>query len=236
MELTDALRTTGAVRHFTDRPVDEATVASILDTARFAPSGGNRQGWRVVVVRDLGLRRRIRDLYLPGWYDYLAISAVGLVPWAPVTDRQAEEAALPGAAAIAEKAAAGPGDFAEHLDEVPVLLVVLADLRLLAATDRDFDRYGLVGGMSIFPFVWSILLAARDHGLGGVTTSMLTRREPEVRAALGAPDHLAVVAGMALGYPVHQPTRLRRASVREFATYDNVAGVPVANPGAGTHG
>ncbi|MBO0692296.1 MAG: nitroreductase family protein, partial [Acidimicrobiaceae bacterium] len=86
MELRDALRTTGAVRRFTDQPVDDATVASILDTARFAPSGGNRQGWRVVIVRDLDLRRRIRDLYLPGWYDYLAMNAAGLVPWAPVTD------------------------------------------------------------------------------------------------------------------------------------------------------
>lgn len=231
MELRDALRTTGAVRRFTDQRVEDATVASILDTARFAPSGGNRQGWRVVVVRDAALRRRIRDLYLPGWYDYLAMTAAGLVPWAPVTDREAETAALAGAAAIAQKAAAGPGDFAEHLDEVPVLLVVLADLRALAATDRDFDRYGLVGGMSIFPFVWSILLAARDHGLAGVTTSMLTQREAEVRAALAVPDHFAVVAGLALGHPVHQPTRLRRAPVEEFATYDSFGGVPVSLPG-----
>ena len=227
MQLREALCSTGAVRRFTDRAVDDATLASILDAARFAPSGGNRQGWRVVVVRDPGLRRRIRDLYLPGWYDYLAMNAAGLVPFAPITDREAERAARAGATAIAAKAAAGPGDFAEHLDQVPALLVVLADLRMLAATDRDLDRYGLVGGMSIFPFVWSILLAARDLGLGGVTTSMLTQREAEVRPALGAPDYLAVVAGVALGYAVHQPTRLRRAPVEEFATYDNVAGPPV---------
>src|SRR5215469_12495792 len=125
MELYDVLRTTFAARDFTNDPIPDDTVFKILDTARFAPSGGNRQGWRVVVVRDSALRRRIRDLYLPGWYDYLAMNAAGLVPFAPITNREAEKAARAGATAIAEKAAAGPGDFAEHLDQVPALLVVL---------------------------------------------------------------------------------------------------------------
>jgi nitroreductase len=231
VQLRDALRTTGAVRHFTDRAVDDATVAEILDVARFAPSGGNRQGWRVVVIRDPEQRRALRDLYLPGWYDYLAMDGAGVVPWAPVTDRDAERSALTRAPEIAARAAAGRGGFAEHLDRVPVLIVVLADLRALAATDRDFDRYTLVGGASVFPFVWSILLAARDHGLGGVMTSMLTRREPEVRAALGAPDHFAVAAGVALGYPVKPVTRLRRAAVSEFATFDRFDGVRLEVPG-----
>jgi nitroreductase len=227
VQLRDALRTTGAVRHFTDEPVADAVVADILDVARFAPSGGNRQGWRVVVVRDPEQRRAVRDLYLPGWYDYLAMDGAGLVPWAPVTDRDAEQAALTRAPQIAARAAASSGGFAEHLDQVPVLLVVLADLRALAASDRDFERYTLVGGASIFPFVWSILLAAHDRGLGGVMTSMLTRREPEVRAVLGVPEHFAVAAGLALGYPVRRATRLRRAEVSEFATFDRFDGVAV---------
>ena len=61
----------------------------------------------------------------------------------------------------AEQAEAGPGGFAEHLDKVPVLMLVLADLRKLASVDRGFDRYTLVGGASVYPFVWSLLLAAR---------------------------------------------------------------------------
>ena len=52
MDLIDTLRTTGAVREFTDEPVPDDVLARVLDTARFAPSGGNRQGWRVVVVQD----------------------------------------------------------------------------------------------------------------------------------------------------------------------------------------
>jgi nitroreductase len=231
MELEQALRTTGAVRAFTDEPVAHDTVAAILDTARFAPSGGNRQGWRVVVVSDADQRRRLRDLYLTGWYDYLAIGRAGLVAFAPITDRDAERRAVEeSAAAVAAEAEAGGGGFAEHLDTVPALLVVLADLRTMAATDRDLDRYTLTGGASVFPFAWSILLAARGHGLGGVMTTMLTRAEPEVRTVLGVPEHFAVVAGIVLGHPTHQPTRLRRGAVPDFATYDRFDGAPVPAP------
>jgi nitroreductase len=96
MDLIETLRSTGAVREFLPDPIDDAVLYRILDTARFAPSGGNRQGWRVIVVKDPEKRRALRDLYLTGWYEYLAISGAGLVPWAPVTDRQAEaEAASP---------------------------------------------------------------------------------------------------------------------------------------------
>jgi nitroreductase len=152
------------------------------------------------------------------------------VPFAPLTDEAAEREALSRVDEIAE---VGGGSFAEHLDSVPVLLVVLADLRSLAATDRDLERYTLVGGASIYPFVWSILLAARAIGLAGVSTSMLTRREDDVRAALRVPDHFAVAAGVALGHPVKQPTKLRRAEVSEFATFDYFDGVPVPTPQPG---
>jgi len=226
MELTDALRTTGAVRDFTPEPVGDDVLGRVLDTARFAPSGGNRQGWRVVVVDDGDTRRALRDLYLDGWYEYLAMSAAGLTPWAPVTDPDAEARALAGAPALAEQAARGPGGFAEHLDEVPVLLVVLADLRALAAVDRDLGRYGLAGGASIYPFTWNLLLAARGEGLGGVVTTMPIRREPAVKALLGAPDELAVAAVVALGHPRRQARRLSRAPVAEWATVDRVDGAP----------
>ena len=72
----------------------------LLDTARFAPNGGNRQAWHAVVVRDPALKTTLRDLYLPGWYEYLAQGAAGLVPWAPVTDLEAEQRALAGAGAV----------------------------------------------------------------------------------------------------------------------------------------
>jgi nitroreductase len=181
----------------------------------------------VIHVRDPALRRGIRDIYLAGWYEYLAASAAGLVPWAPVTDREAERQAFAAAPGVAADAAAGPGGFAEHLDDAPVLLVVLADLRALAAVDRDLDRYTMAGGASIYPFVWSILLAARDVGLGGVPTTMLIRREPEVRALLGIPEDFAVAGLVVLGYPRRRPTRLRRTDVADFASVDRFDGPPL---------
>ena len=59
MELGEAIRTTGSVRRFTDEVIDDATVHAILDDARFAPSGGNRQGWRVVLVKDPAIRAEL---------------------------------------------------------------------------------------------------------------------------------------------------------------------------------
>jgi len=228
MELTEALRTTGAVREFTDEPVDDAAIHRLLDTARFAPNGGNRQAWRVVVVQDPVLRRAIRDVYLPGWYEYLAQVSAGLTPWAVVTDRELERQAVGSAGEIAAAAAAGPGGFAEHFDEVPVMLVLLADFTRLATVDRDADHYTLVGGASIYPFAWSILLAARSEGLAGVMTTMVVRDEAAVKELLAVPDTHTVAGVLALGHPVRRPTRLRRGPVEEFATVDRFDGLPLA--------
>ena len=137
----------------------------------------------------------------------------------------------PGAAAaagLAEQAAAGPGGFAEHLDEVPVLLAVFADLGALAAVDRDHERYSFAGGASVYPFAWNLLLAGREEGLGGVITTMAIRREDEVKTLLGAPDRFALAAVIALGHPVSQPRKLRRSTVDAFTTVDRVDGAPFA--------
>ena len=201
MDLVGTLRTTGAVREFVDEPIPDDVVHRVLDTARFAPSGGNRQAWHVVVVRDPAVRRHVRDLYTAGWYEYLAQGQAGLTPFAAIADDAAEAKAMEGAGAVADAAAAGPGGFAEHL-----------------------DRYTLVGGASVYPFAWSILLAARAEGLGGVITTMPIAREPALKALLAVPDEFAVAAVIALGKPVRQVRRLRRAAVEQFATVDRFTG------------
>jgi nitroreductase len=231
MELTEALRTTGAVRTFRDQAVDDTVLARVLDTARFAPSGGNAQAWRVVVIKDPATRRRLGELYLQGMTQYLAMSAAGLRPWAPTNDRDAEARALAAMHAAGDTAAATGGAFAERFDEAPALLALFVDLSLLAAMDRDAARYSFAGGASIYPFAWSILLAARDEGLGGVITTILIREEDQVKALLGARDPLALAAVIALGYPVHQPRRLSRAPVSSFATVDSVDGPALRAPG-----
>ena len=222
-DLIETLRTTAAVRDFLPEPVDDDVVARILETARFAPSGGNRQGWRVVLVKDPEKRRRLRDLYLPGWYEYLAMRAAGLTPWAPVTDFAKERAAVASARPM------GDG-FAEHLDEVPVLIALFADLRALAAVDRDGDRYQFAGGASVYPFAWNLLLAARAEGLAGVITTMPIREEKAVKELFGAPDELALAAVIALGKPVKQLSKLTRGSVSSFATVDSLDGPAISDP------
>jgi nitroreductase len=230
VELIDTLRTTGAVREFEPTEVPDEVIIRVLDTARFAPNGGNRQAWRVVVVKDPTIRRAIRDSYLPGWYEYLAQVQAGLTPWAVVTDRPRERTAMLDAPAIARAAGEGPGGFAEHLDQVPVMMVLLADLRRLATVDRDIGHYTMVGGASIYPFAWSVLLAARAEGLAGVMTTMVIREEKEVKRLIGVPEHLIVASVLALGYPVHQPTKLRRDPVETFATVDRFDGDVMGAP------
>ncbi|WP_106401614.1 nitroreductase family protein [Actinocorallia populi] len=225
MELLEALRGTAAIREFTEEPVSDAVVHRILDTARFAPSGGNKQGWRVVVVKDPEVRAKMRDLYLPGWRDYRALGEAGLRAWSPLADREAEAAALDREPAEDHRA-----DFALNMDKVPVMLAVFADLNELAAVDRDHDRYTFAGGASVYPFVWNLLLAAREEGLGGVMTTIHIRQEEGVRELLGAPDGVALASVVFLGHPVRRPTRLRRAAVSEFATFDSFDGSPVTPP------
>lgn len=225
MDLVEALCTTGAVREFSTEPVPDAVLHRILDTARFAPNGGNRQAWRVVVLQDQAIRTQVRDFYVPHWYDYLAMAAAGLTPFAPVHDPAAEAAALTRVDEVRAQAAAGPRAFAEHIDEVPVLLALLADLRFLAAIDRGFERYTLVGGASIYPFAWSLLLAAHQAGLGGVLTTMPIRQEPALKELLGVPAPLVAAGVIALGYPAGpRATRLRRNPVESFTTVDRYDG------------
>jgi nitroreductase len=226
LDLVTTLRSTGAVRDYTDEPVSDEVLARLLDTARFAPNGGNRQGWRVIVVKDPAARAAVRDLYLSGWYDYMALAAAGLTPWSPQTDRDQERAALANASQFAEAGATAPS-FAETLDTAPALLLVLADLGVLATVDRDLPRYTMVGGASIYPFVWSLLLAARAEGLGGVMTTVAVRREAELRALFDIPETVVAAALVVLGHPVAAARRLKRSPVSSFAWIDRYAGIPL---------
>ena len=226
MDLVETIRGTGSVRDFTEEPVADEVVFRILDHARFAPNGGNRQAWSVVVMQDPEVRNAMRELYIGPWRDYFAQTVAGLTPWAPIGDRDAETK-------VVDAARVG-GEFDEMVRSsvettfrAPVMLAVFGDLERLVATDRDLGRYTMVAGASIYPFMWNILLAARSEGLGGVITTMHARVESEVRELLRVPDNLALCGVMMLGHPVHQPTKLRRQPVGTFATLDRCDGTPV---------
>ena len=221
MELYDAMRTTPATRNFTDEPVDPGVLYRILDHARFAPSGSNVQGWQVIVVRDAAIRERLRDLYVLGWREYVAHVAAGFRPFAPITD---EKWAGPAVDLEVARRTPAPNDFADHLDQHPVVLIVTVELGGLACVDNGLDRQSFVGGGSIYPFTHNLLLAARNEGLGGVMTTVVCRQEPAVKELLGIPKGHAVAAMVVLGHPVKTVTKLRRKPVEDFAVVDRYDG------------
>src|SRR6202008_407181 len=159
MELYDVMRSTPAVREFTDDPVPDDVLARILDNARFAPSGGNRQGVRVVVVRDKDTRAALADLALPVARRYAAQLAHGESPWNPLQP--------PGVDASTIEATEAPTQMSAPIREAHVVLVICLDLAVVAATDQDLDRIGVIPGASVYPFAWNVLLAARSEGYGG---------------------------------------------------------------------
>lgn len=217
MELAEVMRTTGAVRAFTDEPVPAATLHRILDHARFAPSGGNQQGWHVTIVRDPAIRARLAEVSAATWARYLAEAGAGHRSFNPI-DRAPADLPVP------DDLPTNP--MLDHLVDVPEVLVVSVDLRVLAVLDRDLDRFSVVGGGSIYPFCHNILLAARNEGLGGVLTTFLVASEAEIGPLLGLPADHGLVAMICLGTPVHQVTRLKRNPVESFATIDRVDGEP----------
>ncbi|MEZ5218058.1 MAG: nitroreductase family protein [Ilumatobacteraceae bacterium] len=215
MDLRTALRTTGAVRSFEDRPVADEVIASILDDARFAPSGGNRQGWRIAVVRDPALRTVAAAHLQSVWDEYAAIRAVGATPFSTVD---------PGVDLPDGPFAVAANPLVESIQDIPVVLMVAVDLALVSAMDAELDRVGVTAGASVYPFCWSVLLSARAHGLGGVLTTFLSRAEPAVAEAFGLPPTWALCGTIFLGHPVHQPTRLSRRPVEAFTTLDRFDG------------
>ena len=108
-----------------------------------------------------------------------------------------------------------------------VVLVVCLDLGVVAATDQDLDRIGVISGASVYPFVWSVLLAARNEGFGGVPTTMAVAQEPAVRTLLSIPDEYAVAAVVPLGKPIHQATKLKRKPLRDIVTRERFDGPPL---------
>ncbi|MDR3663847.1 MAG: nitroreductase family protein [Mycobacterium sp.] len=216
MEIYDVMRTTGAVRKFTGDPLPDEVLIRILDNARFAPSGGNRQGARVIAVRDVGTRTKLAELSGPGAKQYIAQIAAGEGPWNPLQPCGVDPAVV--------EATPVPDMVAGTLLGAEVVLVVCLDLGVAAAFDQHLDRIGLISGASIYPFVWGILLAARNEGFGGVLTTMVVAQEPAVRELLGIPDNYAVACMLPLGKPVKQVTKLTRQPVSAFAARERFDG------------
>ncbi len=195
MDLYDVMRTTGAVRRFTDDPLPADVLERILDRATREALGA---------LSATGARR------------YIAQKRNGESPWNPLQPMQVTAQEL--------AATEVPADLSTPLLTSAVVLVVCVDLAVVAAFDQDLDRIGVIAGASVYPFVWNVLLAARNEGFGGVLTTMAVAEEPRVKALLNIPDDHAVAAVLPLGKPRHQVSKLTRRSVSEFATREKFDG------------
>lgn len=219
MELYEVMRSTFSAREFTDDPVPDEVLHRIIEHARFAPSGGNRQGAHLIVVRDPETKSAIADLAVEPAKRYIAQRNNGESPWNPLHPPQvsAEEIA----------ALEDVGRLGSVYVHAPVVLVVCVDLGVVAATDQHLDRIGVISGASIYPFVWNILLAARSEGFGGTLTTMPIAQEPKLQTLLEIPEHVAVAAVIPFGKPVRQLTKLRRRGLEEFTHLEKWTGAPL---------
>jgi nitroreductase len=213
MELYDVMRTTFACREYTGGPVPHDVLHRIIDHARFAPSGGNRQGWRIINITDPAKKEQLAKLSLPTATRYLLQAKAGESPLntihpSSVTDDQV---------ACAEP----PEWLVAHIRNAPTLLVITLDLELVASMDKDLDRIGLVSGGSIYPLAWNILLAARNEGYSGTMTTWGIAEEAKIKTLLDIPQHWAVATIMPLGKPVKQLTKLNRKPVEDILYTDS---------------
>jgi nitroreductase len=222
VELYEAMRSTFAAREFTGDPLPDEVLWRVLDNARFAPSGGNRQGWRVIVVRDEATREALAQLTAPAAKRYAAQVAAGESPWNTIVPTAVDAATI-------ERTAA-PARLTDPIRRAPVVLVVCVDLSVVASIDQALPRVGVISGASVYPFAWNVLMGARQEGFGGTITTLAAAQEPKVQELLGIPRHVAVCAVMPLGRPTRSLTRLRRKEVPEFATRERYTGPAFTRP------
>lgn len=222
MELFEVMRTTFAARKFTNDCVPDEVLYDVIDSARFAPSGGNRQGNRVIVIRDAATREALSKLAEPAAKRYAAQLAAGENPWNSVAPTKVREEAI--------AATEAPATLVNTFRDANVVLVFVVDLKVVASVDQFLDRVGVISGASIYPFVWNVLLGISHAGFGGTITTFAVAYESQVQALLNIPQHFAVAAVVPIGKPVKRLTKLKRRSVEEIAVHERFDGLPFGRP------
>lgn len=195
------LTTTRAVRKRLDldRPVSREVVLECLRVALQAPSGGNSQPWRWLVVDDPDTRRRLADVYRKGYAPYMA-------------DRKAAagDSSLP--------IFTSSDHLADHLHDVPVLVVpcLLTRLPERPTTGETAGFYG-----SILPAVWSFMLALRSRGLGTAFTTLHLEHEAQAAEILGIPSTVTQVALLPVAHTIGTDFKQADRRPAEEVTYWN---------------
>jgi len=203
-----------AMRRLKPDPVPEALVWRVIEAGTQAPSGGNSQPWRFLVVQDVDAKRFVQERYARALRVYLDanIEAARRRPTPPGADELARQMRA-GRAAM---------HLAEHLHETPVLLLVCMvprDLALLARARED-GRGGAALYASVFPAVQNVLLACRALGLGATLTTLHLLFEDEIKHQFGIPSEVETVALLPIGYPMGRFGPTRRMPAEEVTYWD----------------
>lgn len=189
-DLYETMSTLRAVRRLRTDPIPDDVLERVLQAACWAPTGGNMQPWKVLVVTDPALKLGLQDIYRPQWQRYM----VGF-------KKRLE--GLPEDFIESQLRVAKAGDYlADQLHEAPAILVFCANPAAMAITDAKLDRISMVGGGSVYPAVQNAMLACVAEGLGCTLTTLHCLREAEVKELLEIPDSWATVGLVPIGYPV----------------------------------
>ena len=189
-DIYEMMSTLRAVRRLRPDPIPDDVMNRVLQAAAWAPTGGNMQPWRVIVVTSSERKQALADIYKPAWYRY-----------AKGYDKRIEQLPEDEAEKARRNRIAGD-DLADHLHEAPTILMFVADPQMMAITDAKLDRVSMVGGGSVYTAVQNAMLAARTEGLGCVLTTLHCLAEEEVKEALQIPEGWATLAMVPLGYPI----------------------------------
>ncbi|MGH8826163.1 MAG: nitroreductase family protein [Jiangellaceae bacterium] len=204
------LSTTRAVRLKLDldREVEIQVIQDCLRLAIQAPSPGNAQQWRWLVVRDQPKRARIGELFREVGNAYMQnkIAAAG-------------DAATRGAMA---RAVASGQHLIDVIERVPVFVIPCVLGRPQGRNAADAVFYG-----GIFPAVWNFQLALRSRGLGSTFTSYHLEREAEAARILGIPDNVTQVGLLPVAYTTAADFKPARRQPIEEISYLDTWGTPV---------
>lgn len=207
VDLREALYTTRAMRRVSDRPIPTEVQARILDAAVRAPSGGNNQMWRFLLIDDPAVKAKLGPLYRESmdelWSHYYAprIAAAEADPNTPDSQQFF-------------RVRRSAQHLADHFEQYPLVLF-------------GFYQNEPSGG-SIYPAIWSAMLAARGEGVGSALTSVLAFRTKETLEVLGVPsgEGWNMACCITFGYPTGRWDVAARAPV-ETVAFKNQWGIPL---------
>jgi nitroreductase len=199
--LFEIMQTTRSMRRLKPDPVPEALIAKILEAGTAAPSGGNMQRWRFLVVKDPEVKRRVAVYYKRAWDEQAAPRYRSGAP-APGTSLERFQRML-----------AAAQHLADHIHEAPVWIVPCLE----GAPGQTPTRSS---GSSIYPAVQNMLLAARALGLGATLTTLHLNFAEEAERALGLPAGAHSYALLPIGWPLGRLGPVSRATIEEVAFLD----------------